>query len=102
MQYSNKIICTGLCPGCHGQRKRSGKSNFFQVRESQGISFLSQGNLDKMKKKSWKGQGILKNVPKKVAGRQASGNFISINCKQYLKRNFSEHKLQAILEKECF
>ena len=33
--------------GCHGQGKKSGKRNFFQVREKSGNFNFSQGNLEK-------------------------------------------------------
>ena len=32
--------------GCHGQGKKSGKCNFFQVREKSGNFNFSQGNLE--------------------------------------------------------
>ena len=34
--------------GCHGQGKKSGKWNFFQVSEKSGNFNFSQGNLEKM------------------------------------------------------
>ena len=57
----------------------------FQVREKSGNFIFSQGNLEKKKKKSWKSQGISK-------------------FKKELLVNWHLvfHKLQAILEKECF
>ena len=36
--------------GCHGQGKKSGKRNFFQVREKSGNFNFSQGNLEKVVK----------------------------------------------------
>ena len=36
--------------GCHGQGKKSGKQNFFQVREKSGNFNFSQGNLEKVVK----------------------------------------------------
>ena len=56
----------------------------FQVREKSGNFIFSQGNLEKMKK-SWKSQGISKNSKKLLV------NWLPVF-----------HKLQAILEKECF
>ena len=41
--------------GCHGQGKKSGKCNFFQVREKSGNFNLSQGNLEKVVKVREKG-----------------------------------------------
>ena len=54
----------------------------FQVREKSGNFFFSQGNLEKMKKKSWKIQGISKKL---------LVNWLLVF-----------YKLQVILEKECF
>ena len=39
-----------IMQGCHGQGKKSGKLNFFQVREKSGNFDMSQGNLEKMQK----------------------------------------------------
>ena len=54
----------------------------FQVREKSGNFIFSQGNLEKNEKKSWKSQGISKKL--------------LVNWRLVF------HKLQAILEKECF
>ena len=45
-QYGQVFLNTG----CHGQGKKSGKWNFFQVREKSGNFDMSQGNLEKMQK----------------------------------------------------
>ena len=70
--------------GCHGQGKSSGKSKMFQVREKSGNFIFSQANLEKMKKVIEK-SGKLKNFKKLLV------NWLLVF-----------HKLQAILEKECF
>ena len=47
------IFCSrhlGHMQGCHGQGKKSGKWNFFQVREKSGNFNFSQGNLEKVVK----------------------------------------------------
>ena len=36
--------------GCHSQGKKSGKRNFFQVREKSGNFNFRQGNLEKVAK----------------------------------------------------
>ena len=40
----------GPYQGCHGQEKKSGKWNFFQVREKSRNFDMSQGKLEKMQK----------------------------------------------------
>ena len=54
----------------------------FQVREKSGNFIFSQGNLEKNEKKSWKSQGISKEL-------------LVIWLLFF-------HKMQVILEKECF
>ena len=67
--------------GCHGQGKSSGKSKMFQVREKSGNFIFSQGNLEKMKKSHRKVREFKKLLV----------NWLLVF-----------HKLQAILDKECF
>ena len=57
----------------------------FQVREKSGNFIFSQGNLEKMKKVMEK-----------------SGNFKNFEKKMLVNWLLVFHKLQAILEKECF
>ena len=54
-----------LTQGCHGQGKKSGKWNFFQVREKSGNFNFSQGNLEKMIKVREK-SGNLRSFPKSL------------------------------------
>ena len=75
------FYCQGYLQGCHGQGKSSGKSKIFQVREKSGNFIFSQGNLEKMKKSHRKVREFKKLLV----------NWLLVF-----------HKLQAILEKECF
>ena len=59
--------------------------------EKSGNNIFSQGNLEKMEKVR-----EFQNIPKKVLVNRLLEILFSINCKQYQKRNVSEHKLLAI------
>ena len=68
--------------GCHGQGKKSGKRNFFQVREKSVNFNFSQGNLEKVVKVREKSGFSKKFIVKRVLK-----NIISMNCMQFVVRN---------------
>ena len=60
-----------------------------------GNYILSQGNLKKINKKSHGKVREFQNFPKKMLVKRLLEILVSIICKQYKKRNVSEHKLQV-------
>ena len=75
------------------------KNLIFQVREKSVNYIFSQGNLKKKNEKVREFQ----NFPKKMLVNGLLEILVSIICKQYYKRNVSEHKLQAIyVQKHSF
>ena len=47
---NSRSLANFCSQGCHGQGKKSGKQNFFQVREKSGNFNFSQGNYEKVVK----------------------------------------------------
>ena len=71
-------------------------------KSSSGNFIFSQGNLEKMKKNHGKVREF-HNFPQKLLVNKLVENLFFIHCKQYKKRNVSEHKLQAIyVQKHSF